>query len=107
MSQVKIKNCLNCGVEHDWEFDGMTLREMREVKKKTGLKVVEFAKAGDDGDPEAIAALIYILHKRNKIVLPFDDVDLDFNDFEIVPTDEEQAAMDAAASKTEDPKAEE
>lgn len=111
MPIINIKKCLNCGVAHEWLFSGMTLKELREVKKLTGMKAKDFASAGDDGDPEALAALVWILHKRAKITVPFDDVDLDFNDFSMEPTDEEQKEMDAlekrmqkAAEEGKDPK---
>jgi hypothetical protein len=91
---VKINKCLNCEVSHEWEFDGATLRELRTIKRLTGLDFKAFAKASDEGDPEALAALLYVLHKRGKIEVPFDEIDLDFADFDMVLTADEQAASD-------------
>lgn len=94
MPLIKIDKCLNCDVSHQWLFDGATLKELRTIKKLTGMGPKEFAGAGDDFDPEALAALVYILHVRDRIKIPFEDVDLDFNDFTMEPTEDEQAAMD-------------
>src|ERR1700756_3814641 len=96
MPVMKINNCLNCGIAHEWVFDGLNLKELREVKKLTGLTTKGFAEAGDEGDPEAIAALIYVMHKLSKINIPFDDVNLDFTDFSMEPTEDELAAMKEA-----------
>ena len=101
MPIVKIDQCLNCSsatkpANHEWLFDGLTLKELRDIKKVTGMGQAAFAEAGDDGDPEALAALIWILHKRNKTLIPFDDVDLDFNHFEMVLTADEQKEYDKA-----------
>lgn len=94
MPVIRIKNCLNCDISHEWVFDGARLSELRMIKKLTGMNAREFAGAGDDLDPEALAALVYILHMRDKIKLQFDDVDLDFNDFTMEPTDEELAEIE-------------
>jgi hypothetical protein len=111
MPVIKVKNCLNCGIEHEWLFSGATLKELRMIKELTGMNGKQFAMAGDDLEPEALAALVYMLHKRDRITVPFEDVDLDFNDFEMTPTDEELAEIDrlekemqAAAEKGQDPK---
>jgi len=66
------------------------------IKALTGMSAAEFAEAGDTGDPDALAALLCVLHKRNGITIALDDVDIDFSDFDMVPTAEEQAADDAA-----------
>ena len=65
-----------------------------------------FAEAGDEGDPEALAALIYILHMRDRIKIPFDDIDLDFKNFSMEPTEQEIKDMEAAIAELEDPKEE-
>jgi hypothetical protein len=54
----------------------------------------EFAAAGDEGDPEALAALLWVLHARDKIKVPFDDIDLDFKDFDMSLTEQEQKDLD-------------
>lgn len=89
MPIVRIKNCLNCGIAHEWVFTGPTLKELRLIKSLTSLSAVQFAAAGDEADPDALAALLVVLHKRDKINVSFDDVDLDFEDFEMQLTDEE------------------
>jgi Zn-dependent oligopeptidase len=94
MPVIKIKDCLNCHIEHEWLFNGATLMELRTIKQLTGMNGKDFATGGDDLEPEALAALVYILHKRSKITIPFENVDLDFNDFEMIPTDEELAAIE-------------
>lgn len=111
MPLIKIGKCLNCEVEHEWLFQGATLKELRLIKELTGMNGKQFATAGDDLDPEALAALIYILHKRDKINLKFEAVDLDFNDFDMEPTKEEaeeiaklEKEMQAAAEEAQGPK---
>lgn len=64
------------------------------IKALTGMSAEQFARAGDDGDPDALAALICILHKRDKINIALDDVDVDFEDFDMEVTAEEKAAIE-------------
>jgi hypothetical protein len=111
MPVITLRSCLNCGIDHEWIFTGATLKELRLIKTLTGMNQKEFAEAGDEGDPEALAALLYLLHRRDKITVPFDDVDLDFTRFEMVLTEEEQkeqaeleAAMAAEAASALTPK---
>jgi len=101
MPIIRIKDCLNCGVPHEWLFTGARLKELRMIKALTGLSAAEFAAAGDTGDPDALAALICILHKRDKINIALDDVDVDFDDFEMIETEEEKAAIAAAEREAE------
>jgi hypothetical protein len=85
----------------------MTLKELRVIKKLTGMGQRAFAEAGDEGDPEALAALIYVLHKRDRINIPFDDVDLDFTKFTMEPTEQELKELAAVEEDAdEDPKVE-
>lgn len=106
MPMITIKECLNCGINHEWLFEGATLKELRLIKKLTGMGQRAFAQAGDDGDPEALAALIYLLHKRDKITIPFDDVDLDFTKFDMKATEDEEKAIASALQENneDDPK---
>ena len=90
MPFVKIKNCLNCGIPHEWLFEGPTLKELRVIKVLTGQSGKEYMESADSGDPDSLAALLYILHLRDKISVPFDDIDLDFTDFDMVETEQEK-----------------
>jgi len=69
------------------------------IKALTGMSAAEFAEAGDTGDPDALAALVCVLHKRDGITIALDDVDVDFSDFDMEPTPEEKAADKAARRK--------
>ena len=102
MTYIKVKKCLNCGIAHEWLFDGATLRELRVIKKLTGMNAKQFAEAGDDLDPEALAALVYVLHGRDKIKIPFEDVDLNFNDFVMEPTEDEQKQIEELEKKMQE-----
>ena len=102
MPLVTIRDCLNCEIDHEWLFESMSLKELRVIKKLTGMGQKAFAEAGDEGDPEALAALIYVLHKRDRITIPFDDVDLDFAKFTMEPTEQELKEVEAALADTDD-----
>jgi len=102
MPLVTIRDCLNCDIDHEWLFESMTLKELRVIKKLTGMGQKAFAEAGDEGDPEALAALIYVLHKRDKINVPFSDVDLDFTKFTMEPTEQELKELAIAEEDADD-----
>ena len=106
MPLVTIRDCLNCDIDHEWLFEAMSLKELRIIKKLTGMGQKAFAEAGDEGDPEALAALIYVLHMRDRIKLPFDDVDLDFKKFSMEATEQEIKEAEAALAELDedDPK---
>lgn len=94
MPIVRVKNCLNCGISHEWVFTGMTLKELRLIKQFTGFRANEFAEASGAGDPDAVAAMLYVLHLKDGIKVPYEDIDLDFHDFEMEPTEEEVAELE-------------
>jgi hypothetical protein len=107
MPLVTIKDCLNCNTDHEWLFEGLSLKELRMIKKLTGMSQRAFAEAGDEGDPDALAALIYVLHVRDRIKVPFDEVDLDFSKFTMEPTEQElKEAEEMVSEQDEDPKEE-
>lgn len=95
MAIVKINNCTNCKIAHEWMFDSPTLKELRMIKKLTGFNGVDFAEAAEQSDPEALASLLYVLHKRSGITIPYDDIDLDFSDFDMIETEDERKAREA------------
>jgi hypothetical protein len=91
---IRIKNCLNCNVPHEWDFEGPTLKEYRTIKKLTGWDGEAYAEHSAKADPDALAAMLYILHQRDKIKVSFDDVDLNFNDFDMIETEDERKARE-------------
>lgn len=96
---IKINKCLNCGTAHDWPYDQPTLRELRRIKARTAMNSREYGEGLTGGDPEATTALIDLLHRREGIELRWDDIDLDFDDFDIVPTAMEEAAANSESGK--------
>jgi len=111
MPNITIKECMTCHVEHRWFFSGADLKELRSVKRMVGMNGVDFANAFQVMDPEALAALMVILHARDKIKVGIDDVNIDFDDFDMEMTDDEkrqvaelEAEMKAAADKAQAPK---
>ncbi|MEU1596209.1 hypothetical protein ABZ468_25955 [Streptomyces sp. NPDC005708] len=96
---VKIARCRNCnGAQHNWIFDQPTLLELRRIKKLTGLSAVTMGDAIDEGDPDAMAALLDLLHRRQNIVIPWDEIDLDFDALDMRPDAEDQEVAAQAES---------
>jgi hypothetical protein len=91
---VTIVACRNCnGTAHHWVMSEPTLLELRRIKRLTGLTARTLEPALNDGDPDAMAALLDLLHRRQNIIIPFDEIDLDFDGFDMKPdAEEEQAA---------------
>ena len=101
MPYIRIKKCVNCGIAHEWLFSQPSLKELRQIKHLTGMGASQFGEAGDQGDPDALTALVVILHKRDNINLAFDDADLDFSDFEMEATEAEKAEQDELEQRME------
>jgi hypothetical protein len=111
MPFIRIGKCLNCGISHDWLFEGMSLKELRTVKQLTGMRTLEFAEGCEALDPDAVTAMIYILHERDSIHIRFDDIDVDLKDFDMESTEGEikeqedlEKRMQAEAEKAQSPK---
>ncbi|HYS43631.1 MAG TPA: hypothetical protein VEM32_06585 [Geobacteraceae bacterium] len=64
------------------------------VKRLTGMNGLDFSNAFKVMDPDALAALMVILHARDKIKVSIDDVNIDFDDFGMEITPEEQDQVD-------------
>ncbi|MCW2872560.1 hypothetical protein [Actinacidiphila oryziradicis] len=109
--RVVIKNCRNCGTAHDWEFERPFLKEARFIDRTYGMNATQFQDGlNEEGTHEALeatAALFDILHRREGIVIPQLEIDLDWEDLEVLPTEQEaeaaakaeQEAAEVAAGK--------
>ncbi|MFF9097561.1 hypothetical protein ACF1AX_31120 [Streptomyces sp. NPDC014802] len=94
------------GTEYEWDSDRLLVAEARELKVHTGLTPPRWLAAIDEGDPDALAGLIYLAKKRAGENLRFSDLDtLDYHDVDLEvedpadeePTDDgEQPAAEAA-----------
>lgn len=95
--RIVIKNCRNCAKPHEFEFDRPFLKEMRFLDRTYGLTASSFQEGlneeGTHLGMEATAALLDLLHRREGIVIPQLEIDLDFEDFDILPDAGEEAAL--------------
>ncbi|MYR84088.1 hypothetical protein GTY41_03795 [Streptomyces sp. SID685] len=83
------------GVEYEWDGDRLLVAEARELKVHTGFTPGRWLAAVDEGDPDALAALIYLAKKRAGETLRFSDLDtLDYADFDLEVADPEGAQAD-------------
>lgn len=85
------RNCLvpDCGgADHKWEIERPTLREFRFIQETVGLDPDNFENALNEGGTiqsiDAVLVLLTILHRRDGIRVPFDDVDADLAHLEFV-----------------------
>ena len=101
MPRIVVQDCLNCNADHEWLFSSPTLKELRTIKALTGWSGQDYAEHSEVSDPDALAALLYILHQRDKIKLNWEDVDLDFEKFDMIETDEEKAEREKLEKEAE------
>lgn len=81
------------GVLYEFDNERLLLAEAREMKTLTGLTPPRWSVALDEGDADAVAALIFMAKKRAGETLRFSDLDtLDYADIEMefIGEDEEQ-----------------
>lgn len=89
---IHIKDCPNCsGADHDWDYGAPTLKELRRIKAVTSLGLRDFGDGVVTADADALTALVDLLHRRDGVELRWDDIDLNFDGFEITPNAEETA----------------
>lgn len=107
---ITIEKCLvpQCeGKPHRWEFERPTLRELERMEDVAGIDVDQFATGLTDVlSPgvsrlaiKATLALADILHRRDGVRVPYEDIDIDIGDFDITVDDndveEEEGQVDA------------
>ncbi|WP_435251705.1 hypothetical protein [Streptomyces tendae] len=84
------------GTRYDFDQEHLLVAEARELKTYTGLTPPRWAMGIDEGDPDAVAFLIFLSKKRAGETLRFSDLDnLDYADIEIEPVEEPADAADA------------
>jgi len=105
---ITIQKCLvpQCdGASHRWEFERPTLREIERMEDAAGIDIDQFATGLTDVlSPgvsrlaiKATLALADILHRRDGVRVPYEDIDIDIGDFDIAvdETDVEPAEPEA------------
>ncbi|MEW2250391.1 hypothetical protein AB0907_23990 [Streptomyces sp. NPDC006975] len=95
------------GTVYDFDENHLLIAEAREMKTLTGLTPPKWGIGVEEGDPDAVAALVYMAKKRAGETLRFSDLDsLDFADINLEVLDEPQAETGeatAAAGPTDPP----
>lgn len=74
---------------YDFDQNRLMLSEAMAVKTYTGLTIPDWQKALEAFDPQAVAALVWILKKRAGEEVRFSELDFNLADFE-VETDEDE-----------------
>lgn len=113
---ITIEKCLvpQCeGAAHRWEFERPTLREIERMEDVAGIDIDQFATGLTDVlQPgvsrlaiKATLALADILHRRDGIRVPYEDIDIDIGDFDIHvdETDVEEGVQADADGEGKDP----
>jgi hypothetical protein len=107
---ITLRNCLvpECkadGREHKWEFERPTIQELLRIQETLGLDPDQFEAAlNADGldivKLRALLVLVQIFHKREGIIVAFEDVDLDIADLEFHadPTPEPEPGKETTTS---------
>lgn len=85
----------------EWN-DLPTLREASLIKRELGMLPMQFGEALTEMDPDATRMLVAIMMTRNGTPTKWEDIDGDYGDFEVIQTDDEQAAAAQAAEQPED-----
>lgn len=91
---ITLSDCLvpACeGGDHKWEFERPTIRELKRIETATGMDVETFFQGLGDVETtgvtskalDAILALVDVLHRRDGLRVPFEDIDVDFPSFGI------------------------
>lgn len=84
------------GVVYEFDGDHLLLAEARELKTFTGMSVPKWSAGIDEGDVDAIQALIYLAKKRAGETLRFSDLEtLDYADIDLEMMDDEEKDEEA------------
>lgn len=91
---ITINRCLvpECdGASHKWEFEAPTLREIQRMEQVSGISIDQFAGGLDDAldagitsaGINAVLALVDMLHRRDGVRVPFEEIDVSPTDFQM------------------------
>lgn len=97
---------MRCRIDdRDYDFDfRMTVGEAMFLQEKAFCTVVEFGPALQKADARAIAVLMYMLKKRNKEAVRWDDIlKMDIFSLEILPPSDADAEDADAEGEREEP----
>lgn len=76
------------GADHKWEIERPTLREFRFIQETVGLDPDQFEAAMNEGGTiqsiDAVLVLLAILHRRDRVIVPFEDIDADLAHLEFL-----------------------
>lgn len=96
-------NTLRIGTEVYEDADDLDVQELRELKRVTGLTVTAFWAAVRESDPDAVAALVWVLRRRADGNLRLSDVHFRYSDITFDAGDSEDEPGKAQTSTTPTP----
>lgn len=91
---ITVRNCrvdVCEGADHKFEFDRPTAREILRIEQSSGMDIDSWSdglngalnKAAVSSALLAMLALVDILHRREGVKVPFEDIDVDLMDLDI------------------------
>lgn len=81
--------------------ENFTLGELREIKRISGINAGQMGDALNDGDPDVLAALVYVTLKRNGEKVTLEELDkVEMSDI-LFEADEEEVKADPPADAAE------
>lgn len=99
LSTCLVPECKAAGRSHSWEFERPTMQELLKIQEVLELDPDQFEEALNEGFSaraiRAVIMLVNLLHKREGILVSFEDTDLDMEylDFVHDPTPEPDAPV--------------
>lgn len=84
-----VKGCPGRGQDHKWDWDRPTVREALRIEEILGIEIDDWASAVDGRGGTSTQRLnsllmfVDMMHRRDEIVVPWEDVDLDPGNFEM------------------------
>jgi hypothetical protein len=79
------------GIAYEYDSSKLMLSEARAIEKVCGCTFQEWSERLQTGSMEALAALIWLVQKRDNPELRFSDVDFEINSVEIEEDEEPEA----------------
>jgi len=106
-----VRGCPSRGQDHKWEWDRPTAQECLRIEEVLGIDIGEWADAFDGvaGTStmkiKSLLMFVDLMHRRDGIAVPWEDIDVDFGNFKMIPDPDLSESAEPSAGKDPAPTA--